>query len=123
MADAVTATTNFTGTKRHIVAFTNISDGTGEVAVQKVDISALNGAPSSVRIARVWYSISGMQVELLFDHTTNDVALILNGSGMMDFRDNPIKDPGSAGSTGDLLFTTVNAALNDTYCLVLEVVW
>ena len=42
MADAVTSQTLFDGDKHVVMKFTNISDGTGESAVKKVDVSALN---------------------------------------------------------------------------------
>jgi hypothetical protein len=41
MADAVTSQTIQDGEKTAIVKFTNVSDGTGESAVKKVDVSAL----------------------------------------------------------------------------------
>jgi hypothetical protein len=41
MADAVTSQTIQDGEKRAILKFTNASDGTGESAVKKVDVSAL----------------------------------------------------------------------------------
>ena len=42
MADAVTATTVEDGPKKAIFYCTNTSDGTGESAVTKVDVSALS---------------------------------------------------------------------------------
>ena len=43
MADAVTSQIIFDGTRTAVMKFTNISDGTGESAVLKVDVSALTG--------------------------------------------------------------------------------
>jgi len=43
MADAVTSQVVFDGTRTAVMKFTNISDGTGETAVLKVDVSALSG--------------------------------------------------------------------------------
>ena len=42
MADAVTSQTLVDNDKTLVMKFTNISDGTGESAVKKVDVSALN---------------------------------------------------------------------------------
>ena len=42
MADAVTSQTLFDGDKHVVMKFTNISDGSGESAVKKVDVSELN---------------------------------------------------------------------------------
>ena len=56
MADAVTSQTIQDGERVAVMRFTNVSDGTGESAVKKVDVSALNSiaagtACSSVDIA------------------------------------------------------------------------
>ena len=42
MADAVTSQTIIDTEKRVVMKFTNLSDGSGESAVKKVDVSALN---------------------------------------------------------------------------------
>ena len=42
MADAVTSSTIQDGERTAVMRFTNVSDGTGESAVAKVDVSALN---------------------------------------------------------------------------------
>ena len=41
MADAVTSQTIVDGDKHVVMKFTNVSDGTGESAVTKVDVSGL----------------------------------------------------------------------------------
>jgi hypothetical protein len=124
MADAVATNVLQTGTIRKILSFTNVSDGTGESGVNKVDISALNNAPTKVKINRIWWSVSGLQVRILFDHDTDDTALILDGSGHFDFRSfGGFQDPASAGGTGDILFTTLNYAANDSYTVILEIEW
>jgi hypothetical protein len=46
MADAVTSTTISDGTHRAVIQITGLSDGTGESAVTKIDVSALNLEPS-----------------------------------------------------------------------------
>jgi hypothetical protein len=84
------------------------SDGSGESAVQKIDISALKMAANKTRIKKLKWSISGqMTVELLFDHSSDDSAIILAGNGELDeVKDGPILDPGSSGGTGDILLTS-----------------
>lgn len=132
MADAVAVRT-IGQTKHHIVVhLTNISDGTGESAVVKVDKSTLvasDGAePASLDIDKVVWNCDGMAVRLLWDHTTDDLALALSGSGSVDFRsgdfdlvpaDSRLKDPRSAGDTGDILLTTVGHTSGDTYNITL----
>jgi hypothetical protein len=121
MADAVTSQTQVSGSKRVVMSFTNVSDGTGESAVQKVDISTLQGNPSKVKIEKIWYNTFGMAVKILFDHTTDDTVLVLQGDGCFDFTGfGGIKDPASAGDTGDIFFTTVGHTSGDTYSIVLQ---
>ncbi len=93
MADAVTSTTISDGTHKAVIQLTNLSDGTGEDAVTKIDVSGLatredGTACSSVLIEKVSHSIIGFtQVQLLFDATTDTIALGLaqDSNGHMDF--------------------------------------
>ena len=125
MADLVTSQTLFSGTRKLIKSFTSVSDGTGESAVQKVDISGLESAPTRVAINRIWYDIAGMAVKILFDRTvTDETVLVLAGDGEFDFSSfGGLKDPASAAGTGDILFTTLNHSANDTYTIILELVF
>jgi hypothetical protein len=50
MADAVAVTVLYESMADYIVLCTNISDGTGEAAVTKVDVSALSPACAEVDI-------------------------------------------------------------------------
>ena len=52
MADAVTSQTLQDGDKSVVMKFTNISDGSGEAAVKKVDVSALQ-SPSQAQMLHV----------------------------------------------------------------------
>lgn len=123
MADAVTSRTLLDGPKTTVMKFTNISDGTGESAVQKVDASALQGAPSSLKITRVWFATAGMSVRILFDATADVLALLLppDQCDCLDFRSiGGIGNNAGAGKTGDILFTTVGHTAGDTYDVILE---
>lgn len=132
MADAVTARVIEDTRTHYVVHLTNISDGTGEAAVVKADKSAIavaadKGEAASLDIEQVRWSIQGFtSVRLLWDHTTDDVAMVLAGSGYEDFRGldggvkgkmqtSGLKDPRSAGGTGDLLVTTNGGASGATY--------
>ena len=89
MADAVTSQTLVDGTRTAVMKFTNISDGNGEASVVKVDVSALNSHPdgtacSRVHITQVWYSISGMRIDLEWAADTNVKALILGGGALLN---------------------------------------
>ena len=112
MADTVTTNVVFNGTRHYVLHITNESDGTGEAAVVKVDLSTLTGpdgtAPTRSSIIDIDYDVSGFNyVTLAWDHTTNDVAMVLKGSGFVDFSEaGGLVDPASNGGTGDLILTT-----------------
>ena len=131
MADAVTSTTISDGTHKAVIQLTNLSDGTGEDAVNKIDVSGLTAredgtACSSVLIEKVSHSIIGFtQVQLLFDATANTIALGLaqDSNGHMDFSDfGGLKKTAGSGKTGDILLTTIGASSNDSYVIVLELI-
>ena len=129
MADAVTSTTILDGTHRALIQITSLSDGTGESAVNKGDVSALNArddgtACSGVTIDKVHHSVTGFtQVQLFWDATTNTIALALaeSSNGHMDFSNfGGIQNTSGSGKTGDILLTTIGAANLDTYVIVLD---
>jgi len=123
MADAVTSQTIFDGPTRTVMKFTNVSDGTGESAVLKVDVSELNGAPSRVRIMQVWFTCDGMSVDMFWDATSDVLAFSLpqTQNGHLDFRCfGGIPNNAGSGITGDLMFTTVGHTSGDRYSIVLE---
>lgn len=126
MADAVDTYTEISGSKRIVLHLLNVSDGTGESAVNKLDISTLTGpdgtAPTSVTLEAVDYDVQGFSsVQLLWDHTTDDAMINLGaGQNVRDFTGiGGRHDPGSAGGTGDVLLTTVGASATATYDIVL----
>ena len=122
MADTVTSQTIQDGERKAVLKFTNISDGSGESAVTKIDVSALakNSAGSScteVAISKIWWQCVGMGVELL-NHATTDtliIALSPDSNGMHDY------SSVSGGKTGDVKFTTIGASNTDTYTVIVEV--
>ena len=128
MADAVTTQTIIDGERNCVMKFTNVSDGSGESAVAKVDVSALaanaNGtACSEVRIMRVSHAIVGMSVQLFFNASTNVLAMELaeSSNGHMDFKDfGGIPNNAGSGKNGDILFTTKGHSSGDTYSITLE---
>lgn len=124
MADAITSQVLFDGSKKAILKFTNISDGVGEAAVVKVDVSALINTPSKVTINKIWFVTDGMSVQMLWDATANVLAYAIaaNQNGFLDFSDFAgIKNNAGTGVTGDLLFTTVGHTAGDSYSIILEV--
>jgi len=134
MADAVTSQTLSDGDRTAVMKFTNISDGSGEASVKKVDVSALaasssNGATCTrVHITQVWYAISGMRIDLEWAATTNVKALILGAgvtleptNGHFDYRSfGGLKNTEASGVSGDVALTTLHHTSNDAYTIVLE---
>ena len=93
MADAVTSQTIADGERNAVMKFTNVSDGTGESAVVKVDVSALASnnrgvACSEGRIMQVRFALVGMSVQLFFDATANVLAFELaeSSNGNLELR-------------------------------------
>lgn len=130
MADAVTTQTIIDGERNCVMKFTNVSDGSGESAVAKVDVSALASnaagvACSEVRVMRISHAIVGMSVQLFFDATSNVLLAELaeSSNGHMEFQDfGGIPNNAGSGKTGDILFTTKGHSSGDTYSIVLEMV-
>jgi|TARA_R110000764_G_scaffold98911_1_gene183441 hypothetical protein len=128
MADAVTSTTLSDSDRSAVIQLTNTSDGTGESAVTKVDVSALtsrstDAAPcTGVRLARIVYSTFGMSVKLLWDATTNTICWDLNSDYTTDedFSDfGGIRNTSGSGKTGDIALTTTGHSSADSYVIVL----
>jgi hypothetical protein len=130
MADAVASQTIQDGERTAVMRFTNVSDGTGESAVVKVDVSALaaNSAGQScteVAIQRIYWATVGMSVKLDFDATANALLVGLPADSTGDeYYDNFTAIPNNAGSgkTGDVLITTTGHSSGDTYSIILEMI-
>jgi len=130
MADAVTSTTLMDSDRVAIIQLTNTSDGTGEAAVKKVDVSALSDsstgqACTGVRLAKIVYSTFGMSVKLLWDATTDTICWDLNADYTTDedFTEfGGIRNTAAAsGKTGDIMLTTTGHSDGDSYVIVLTV--
>tara|TARA_A100001515_G_scaffold32047_1_gene24941 strand:- start:1619 stop:2026 length:408 start_codon:yes stop_codon:yes gene_type:complete len=131
MADAVASQTIQDGPRKAIFKFTNVSDGTGESAVKKIDVSALTADPmtgaacTKVTIEKIWYSTIGMGVKIFFDASTDVLAWQLNAdyADELDFSEfNGIPNNAGSGVTGDIMFTTVGHSNNDVYTVCLSVI-
>ena len=128
MADAVTSQTILDGERLFIAKFTNISDGTGEAAVVKIDVSTLNPnsfglACNGVKLNKIYGTTHGMEVRILWDATTDVFAWQIpqNSNYLMDLSSfGGIPNNAGAGKTGDVLFTTADASAGDMYSIVLE---
>ena len=128
MADAVASQIIVDGSSFVAIKLTNISDGTGETAVTKVDVSALEAdsrtglSCTDVNIERIWWQCIGMKVRILFDADTDVMAIELgeNQSGNHDYSVfGGLTNNAGTGKTGDVKFTTVGASSGDTYIVIL----
>ena len=122
MADAVNSTVIIDGDRNYVIHMDNVSDGTGESAVKKIDISTLTlsdgTVPTMLKLMEVQYAIQGFTyVQLLWDATTDDEIVTLpTGSGVISFDGIGGKaDPQSTGTTGDVMLTTAGAASGASY--------
>lgn len=125
MADAVSTQTLIDNQQWTVIKLTNTSDGTGESAVLKVDVSALSPAASRVVVSRIIYSVSGMVARLLWDATTDVTMIDLQGDGDMNFDAGPchefrgLTNNAGTGITGDVMLTTVGHSSGDSYSIIL----
>ena len=128
MADTVTSQTIQDDERQAVLKFTNVSDGTGESAVKKVDVSALSAnskgeACTKVSVARIYWMTRGMGVNMEFDATTNVLFAGLpsdsTGDEYYDDRFSGIPNNAGSGVTGDIDFTTVGHSSGDAYSIIL----
>jgi len=128
MADTVTTQTiaDTSGVK-FVTKLTNLSDGTGETLVKKVDASELTfmTEDGNRKISKIFWSVNTANpksaVEIIWDGATNATALLLSGNGYWDLRTagNEVVN-NSTTPTGDVLLSTKNFAVGDNYTLIIE---
>jgi len=128
MADAVTTQTILDGDRLYIAKFTNISDGTGETAVNKVIVANLTPnqfglACTGVKINRIWANTHGMEVRILWDATTDVFCWMIPQDNMYDMEFSSfggLSNNAGTGVTGNVAFTTSDASAGDMYTIILE---
>ena len=128
MADTVTTQTiTDTSGIKYVIKLTNLSDGTGETLVNKVDASTTTfmTEDGAKKLSKIWYSINTNTnkagVEILWSGSTNATALLLSGNGYWDLRVSGNEIPNNSTTpTGDVLLSTKNFAVGDNYTIILE---
>ena len=128
MADVVASQTLFDGERLFIGKFTNISDGTGETAVVKINpstlsVNAFGRACNGVKINKIWATTHGMEVRILWDATTDLFTWLVpqNTNYLMDFSSfGGLQNNAGTGSNGNVLFTTADMSAGDMYTIVIE---
>jgi len=138
MVDVVTSQTivDTVGTKT-VMKFTNISDGSGETLVTKMDASALNFMTEDAErvLAKIYWSINTTNgksgVELLFagsgTSAANATIGFFSGTGFHDYFTAGNSIPNNATLTantspaGDILLSTKGFVAGDNYTIILEI--
>ncbi len=137
MADAVTTQLLENGNNWWSYSFTNLSDGTGETSVTKIDGSATGPLgviiagqtfypAQHIKIREIEYDVKGMALEIIWDATVSQNALVLGGFGRMKYdKVGGLAAMGSsgvllAGATGKIKFTTLGAMPNSGYTVFMR---
>ena len=138
MVDVVTSQTlvDTSGTKT-VIKMTNISDGSGETLVTKMDASALTfmTEDATKTVAKIWWSINTTNgksgVELLWagsgTSAANATIGFFSGTGYHDYFTAGNSIPNNATLTantspaGDVLLSTKGFVSGDNYTIILEV--
>lgn len=124
MADTVTTKTIFNSPRKLVVELTNLSDGTGESNVVKVDKSTFTGLngiePSKLVVEKIVYDVSSMRVLLTWDQTSDETIAVLQGHGCLNWKKSGGNIGANSGGAGDILLTTANHAVGDGYQITLH---
>ena len=128
MADIVsTQVLSDTSGVKYVAKMTNISDGSGESLVKKIDASSATfmTEDGSRKIAKIWWSVnttkSNASVELVWGGETNATAMFLNGQGFWDLRTAGNEIINNATTpTGDVLLSTRDFVVGDNYTILVE---
>ena len=138
MVDVVTSQTlvDTSGTKT-VIKMTNISDGSGETLVTKMDASALTfmTEDATKTVAKIWWSINTTNgksgVELLWagsgTSAANATIGFFSGTGYHDYftSGNSISNnatlTANTSPAGDILLSTKGFVSGDNYTIILEV--
>ena len=128
MADIVsTQVLSDTSGVKYVAKMTNISDGSGESLVKKIDASSATfmTEDGSRKIAKIWWSVnttkSNASVELVWGGETNATAMLLNGQGYWYLRTAGNEIINNATTpTGYVLLSTRDFVVGDNYTILVE---
>jgi hypothetical protein len=128
MVDTVATQTLLDGDRLVIQKFTNISDGTGETAVNKVIVANLAAnqfgvACNGVKINRIWANTHGMEVRILWDATTDVFCWMIPQNTTYDMSFDSfggLQNNAGTGKTGNVAFSTSDASSGDMYTIIIE---
>lgn len=139
MADVVTSQLLENGPRFAVYKFTNVSDGTGENQVIKVDATATGPLGDVVqgqtfypgvhlKVVDIKYSVFSMGLRIQWVASSYLDMMVLQATDHWQFLDERggfggLYVPGTtAGATGSIAFTTVGAALGSGYTIIMKLV-
>ncbi len=131
MANTITTSTQVNG-RVNVIYLTLQSDGTNETGTVIYDSSVIATAAGitdtlTCRIEKISFTTNAAataRIRLLFDATTDVVALCLPSAYAEDLDFLPyggLNNTAGTGKTGDILLTTTGLASGDTITIVLQV--
>ena len=127
MADTFTEKVIEDGPRKFVKSFAYTYVDSGQSAVMAVDVSGLatlqdGTACSNLHINKIWFSTIGLSLKILWDASTDTLAVELPSGyqGDFDFSSFGGLVNSATSPTGDLRFTTVGHGAGDTYTVVLE---
>lgn len=129
MADTVTTKVLSAGPKYATVRLTNISDGTGESAVTKINLANYilgdSAVPTRCALVEAQWSIQGFtSVRLAWATTTpTQIDVLAAGNGYRDYSLDGVltpPDPVSAGGSDNVTLTTAGGSSGATYDIFLR---
>lgn len=123
MAITVTKQNIVDGERVGVVKLHLVSGAAADVTAQSLlDVSTLNGAPSTIKIMALQTSSSDMDIDLHWDATTDvDILTLPVGENVYDFsRFGGLINNAGAGITGDILFSSRGAAADSEATIIIE---
>lgn len=122
MADTVTSKILYDGAQYYILQITCLSDGTGESAVTKVDISTLKASDGTTctrtTIVGLVWDIGGFSsIRLYWDRTAAVTIARMSGAMGLDYGSWGGIGDSTTGATGNILLTSTGAVANATYTI------
>ena len=115
------------GPRKFVKSFAYTYVDTGQSAVEAVDASGLSALQdgtvcTGLRINKIWFSTIGLSLKILWDASTDALAVEVPSGyqGDFDFSSFGGLVNSATSPSGDLNFTTVGHGSGDTYTIILE---
>lgn len=117
MANTISKQTLHDGERNLVVKVTISGDSSGdESSTSIVDVSTFDGAPSEVKITKIWASFGGFAATLEWNADTNVDIITIAGDAEFnkDFKEiGGLINNAGTGVNGDILMTTLGLASED----------